>query len=212
VVKAFAKQARVVCEKGWGAGNTVLKVNGKIFAMTVGGNLVVKIPKDRAAELVSDGVGSYSDPRKDGKLMKEWVAVEVGAAKWIELAREAPPIRRRSVKQRIRLQERSRRQGFALRGVGALAVTGEAFQAGAQKEGAGVLGIERQRARHQLLSFADGRLAALSVEQLELRRRHQRRAVVLVDGERRLRRANSFADCRALARARRGDRGNRQRP
>jgi hypothetical protein len=89
VVKAFANDRQVVCDKGWGAGNTVLKVKRKIFAMTVGGDLVVKISKQRAAELVNDGAGAYFDPRHDGRLMKEWVVIEAGKANWIDLAHEA---------------------------------------------------------------------------------------------------------------------------
>jgi hypothetical protein len=89
VVDAFAKDRQVVCGKGWGAGNTVLKVKGKIFAMTVSGNLVVKISKARAAELVNGKAGTYFDPRHDGRLMKEWVVIEPGKTNWIELAREA---------------------------------------------------------------------------------------------------------------------------
>jgi hypothetical protein len=89
VVAAFAKDRQVVCGKGWGGGNTVLKVNGKIFAMTVGANLVIKVSKQRAAELVSSGTGTYFDPRHDGRLMKEWVVIEAGKANWIEIAHEA---------------------------------------------------------------------------------------------------------------------------
>jgi hypothetical protein len=89
VVAAFAREPQVVADKGWGAGNTVLKVKGKIFAMTMKGDLVAKLPKARAAELVADGTGVYFDPRRDGRLMKEWVVVRAGRASWIELAREA---------------------------------------------------------------------------------------------------------------------------
>src|SRR5262249_12344444 len=89
VVEAFAKDRQVECGKGWGAGNTVLKVKGKIFAMTVGGNLVIKISKARAGELVGDKTGTYFDPRKNGRLMKEWVVVAPENANWIELAQDA---------------------------------------------------------------------------------------------------------------------------
>jgi hypothetical protein len=89
IVKAFAKDRQVVVDKGWGAGNTVLKVKGKIFAMTISRDLVVKISKSRAAELVGDGTGTYFDPRHDGRLMKEWIVVEPAKASWLELAREA---------------------------------------------------------------------------------------------------------------------------
>lgn len=35
--------------------------------------LVVKVPGQRADELVVDGKGEYFEPRRDGRLMKEWL-------------------------------------------------------------------------------------------------------------------------------------------
>jgi hypothetical protein len=89
LVAAFAKNKDVILGKGWGAGNSVLKVKGKIFAMTVKGNLVAKLPKTRVADLVRDGAGVCFDPRGDGRLMKEWLVVEPGKADWLALAKEA---------------------------------------------------------------------------------------------------------------------------
>jgi hypothetical protein len=64
-------------------------VNGKIFAMLGRGSaLVVKLPKERVDELVNAGHGKHFDPGH-GRLMKEWVAVEAGAAPWVALAEEA---------------------------------------------------------------------------------------------------------------------------
>lgn len=39
-----------------------LRVSGKIFAMLVKGELVVKLPKDRVDSLTSTGVGHNFDP------------------------------------------------------------------------------------------------------------------------------------------------------
>lgn len=89
VVAAFARNKAVSLEKGWGAGNLVLKVEKKIFAMTIKAGLVAKLPKARVAELVEDGAGKPFDPRKNGKVMKEWIVVPPKAADWVELAREA---------------------------------------------------------------------------------------------------------------------------
>jgi len=89
VVAAFAKNKAVSLEKGWGAGNLVLKVQKKIFAMTIKSDLVAKLPKARVAELVDEGAGKPFDPRKNGKVMKEWIVVPPEAADWVALAREA---------------------------------------------------------------------------------------------------------------------------
>jgi TfoX/Sxy family transcriptional regulator of competence genes len=66
-----------------------LKVNGKIFAMMVEGKFVAKLPKARVDELVASGAGSYFDPRKNGRLMKEWLVLAGKKPAWTELAREA---------------------------------------------------------------------------------------------------------------------------
>jgi hypothetical protein len=89
VLAAFSKDRRVRCEKGWGAGNIVLKVKGKIFAMLVKGKLVAKLPKAKVDELVSQRVGQRFDPRGDGRVMKEWVVVGGAKEDWVALASEA---------------------------------------------------------------------------------------------------------------------------
>ena len=92
IVTAFARDRQVNCGRMFSS-NSVLNVNGKIFAMLTKGNLVVKLPKARVDEMVSRGHGTHFDPGH-GRLMKEWVVVGPGKLDWIELAREA----RRSVK------------------------------------------------------------------------------------------------------------------
>jgi len=89
IAAAFSEDRKVTREKGWGSGNVVLKLRGKIFAMLVKGKLVAKLPKTRVDELVESGAGDHFDPRGDGRLMKEWVVVGVGGAPWVDLAREA---------------------------------------------------------------------------------------------------------------------------
>jgi hypothetical protein len=87
IVAAFAGD-RTVSRRRMFSSENVLSVNGKIFAMLGRGSLVVKLPKDRVDELVKAGKGVYFDPGH-GRLMKEWVSVEVGAAPWVALAEEA---------------------------------------------------------------------------------------------------------------------------
>ncbi|HKA37486.1 MAG TPA: hypothetical protein VKH43_11750 [Thermoanaerobaculia bacterium] len=89
VAAAFSGERGVTRDKGWGSGSEVLKCKGKIFAMSVRGKLVAKLPKSRVDELVLSGTGVRFDPRGDGRLMKEWVVVEDEGAPWAELAREA---------------------------------------------------------------------------------------------------------------------------
>jgi TfoX/Sxy family transcriptional regulator of competence genes len=71
-------------------GSTELKVKGKIFAMLNKGKLVVKLRRERVDALVASGDGERFDPRRDGRLMKEWVVLEpTSHAEWLPLAREA---------------------------------------------------------------------------------------------------------------------------
>jgi hypothetical protein len=87
VVDAFAKSPGVTAGKMMAS--VGLKVGGKIFAMMVRGQFVAKLPKARVAELVAARKGAYFDPRGDGRLMKEWVAISDRKAPWLELAKEA---------------------------------------------------------------------------------------------------------------------------
>jgi TfoX/Sxy family transcriptional regulator of competence genes len=71
-------------------GVSALKVYDKIFAMLSGGKLVVKLPKSRVDALVAAGEGEHFDPRRDGRLMKEWIVIEsTSEEQWLALAREA---------------------------------------------------------------------------------------------------------------------------
>jgi hypothetical protein len=65
---------------GFGS-NPGLRVRGKIFAMLSGDRLVVKLPQERVDELVDAGIGRRFDPRRDGRLMNEWVTVPIQPAR-----------------------------------------------------------------------------------------------------------------------------------
>ena len=78
--------------EGTGFGSTPgLRVQKKIFAMlTPEGGLVVKLPKARVDGLVGAGVATRFDPRRDGRLMREWAVVPPEhARRWEALAAEA---------------------------------------------------------------------------------------------------------------------------
>ena len=87
VVGAFAGDRRVTSGKMMAS--LGLKISGKIFAMLVRGDLVVKLPRERVNALVDAGLGQQFDPRRDGRLMKEWVVIPGDQPPWVEVAREA---------------------------------------------------------------------------------------------------------------------------
>jgi hypothetical protein len=69
-------------------GSNGLKVNGKLFALFTQGTLVLKLPKERVAALVDEGLGKCFDPGH-GRLMKEWLTVTSPKASWVALAKQA---------------------------------------------------------------------------------------------------------------------------
>jgi hypothetical protein len=74
--------------RGFGRGG--LKVGGKLFAMVSQDRLIVKIPAERVDELVAQGRGDRFDPRKNGVVMHEWLALDPGSGlDWEALAEEA---------------------------------------------------------------------------------------------------------------------------
>jgi TfoX/Sxy family transcriptional regulator of competence genes len=73
-----------------GFGSSALMVGGKIFAMVAGGRLVVKVSRTRVDELVDAGEGERFDPRKNGRVMREWLVLDPDSElDWTPLAEEA---------------------------------------------------------------------------------------------------------------------------
>ena len=68
-------------------GSNGLKVSGKIFAMLVRGELVVKLPRKRVSELIDAGRGRNFDANK-GRPMAEWFVANPDCD-WQKLAEEA---------------------------------------------------------------------------------------------------------------------------
>jgi hypothetical protein len=95
---------RLDVEGGTGFGNNPgLRAGGRIFAMLGHGALVVKLPAERVARLISTGEGIRFDPGH-GRLMREWIVIPTRLeAEWAALVEEAyafvssmPPSCRRS--------------------------------------------------------------------------------------------------------------------
>ena len=87
---ASAELGRRGVSAGTGFGqNEGLRVGGRIFAMLVRGELVVKLPTERVDELVESRIASRFDAG-NGRPMKEWASVSPEASRrWRGLVEEA---------------------------------------------------------------------------------------------------------------------------
>lgn len=68
-------------------GSNGLKVDGKIFAMSLRGALVVKLPASEIDEAVSAGRGERLSMGR--RVMKEWLVVHEDGRHWPAIARRA---------------------------------------------------------------------------------------------------------------------------
>ena len=74
--------------RGFGSSGQ-LKVQGRIFAMLVRGELVLKLPGERVDALIMAGEGTHFDAGKR-KPMREWFVLSPTSTKrWLALAKEA---------------------------------------------------------------------------------------------------------------------------
>jgi hypothetical protein len=74
---------------GSGFGSSALRVDGRIFAMLVRDDLVVKLPAARVNHFVETGHGTNFDANK-GKPMKQWLVLSSASDySWVDLATEA---------------------------------------------------------------------------------------------------------------------------
>ena len=72
-------------------GSNGLRINGKVFAMlSTEKRLIVKLPRERVDALVDARDGERFDPRRNGRVMREWIVMKPSSkANWLQLAREA---------------------------------------------------------------------------------------------------------------------------
>ena len=91
LVARFSNQrgvSNLTAGKGFGSSGQ-LKVNGRIFAMLVRGELVLKLPRERVDELVGERHGVHFDAGKS-KPMREWFVLSpTSRQSWATLAQEA---------------------------------------------------------------------------------------------------------------------------
>lgn len=85
-----AQLAKREVTSGTGFGRSEgLRVSGKVFAMLMKKELVVKLPKERVDSLTTSGVGHNLQSGR-GRVIKEWVAISPKAARqWRALVEEA---------------------------------------------------------------------------------------------------------------------------
>jgi hypothetical protein len=86
--QGYVDRGGVTTGTGFG-GNDGLRIDGRIFAMVVRGELVVKLPRARAAAMTERLEARPFEPGT-GRVMREWVSVPVDRADaWPGLVDEA---------------------------------------------------------------------------------------------------------------------------
>ncbi|MBL8933670.1 MAG: hypothetical protein JNM69_03905 [Archangium sp.] len=108
LARAFGADPRVTLPAGDRGqfGQNGLRVDGKVFAMTVKGALVVKLPAREIDDAVASGLGERLSMGR--RVMKEWLVVHEPPKRWLMIATRArafvagdqPAVRRTSASSR----------------------------------------------------------------------------------------------------------------
>jgi hypothetical protein len=75
--------------EGQMTGRPALKVGSEIFGGEFDGDLVLKLGRDRVAELIEAERASEFDPSGEGRAMTDWARVPAPYEDWLELAEDA---------------------------------------------------------------------------------------------------------------------------
>lgn len=72
-------------------GSNGLRINGRVFAMlSAEKRLILKLPRERVDALVDAGDGERFDPRRNGRIRREWIVMKSSSnTNWLQLVREA---------------------------------------------------------------------------------------------------------------------------
>jgi hypothetical protein len=92
LARALAKDPQVALPIGKkGFGRNGLYFRGRLFAfLSHKKQLVLKLEPERVKDIVAAGDGTFWDPRRDGRVFKNWVVLKPGPERnWLPLAREA---------------------------------------------------------------------------------------------------------------------------
>ncbi len=92
LVKVLIKNPNVVQPLGKkGFGRSGLYVRGKLFAfLSYRKRFIVKLPKERVDERAARGDGARWNPRRDGRVLREWIVLKPSSKlAWLPLAKEA---------------------------------------------------------------------------------------------------------------------------
>jgi hypothetical protein len=100
LARSFAKRPGITlpAEKRGKFGSNGLAIDGKVFAMCVGGRLVVKLPEADVDAAVAAARGERL--RMGARVMKQWLVVLEPEERWLDLARRACAFVAAEVKRR----------------------------------------------------------------------------------------------------------------